>query len=86
MAGQMVQIEIGRVVKETPRAIQVEIEVGRSDGSARSWTLWLPKSQISIVGSTVTLPEWLGAEKMTEVFEKTNSLIVVRYSNGDVML
>jgi hypothetical protein len=86
MVGQMVQIEIGRVVKETPKAVQVEIEVARRDGGPRTWSLWLPKSQVSIVDSTVTLPEWLGAEKMTEVFEKTNSLIVVRYSNGDVMM
>ena len=86
MAGQMVQIEISRMVKETPKAVQVEIEVARRDGSPRTWSLWLPKSQVSIVDSTVTLPEWLASQKMTEIFIKTNSLIVIRYSNGDVMM
>lgn len=42
-------IHCEEVLSETEKAVQVKVSTGSVDGSAKGWTLWVPKSQIMAI-------------------------------------
>lgn len=67
-------MNIEQIKKETEKALLLTVEVESAAGR-RAADFWLPKSQITVEGSTFTAPEWLVRAKLTEKFGSASAWI-----------
>ena len=51
------------IVKETEKALQVELTVIVNRGTEIQWSFWMPKSVVKIIDNTLEVPQWVVGPK-----------------------
>ncbi len=51
------------IVKETEKALQVELTVIVNRGSEIQWSFWMPKSVVKIADNMLEVPQWVVGPK-----------------------
>lgn len=55
------------IVKETEKALQVELTVIVNRGTEIKWSFWMPKSVVKIIDNTLEVPQWVVGPKTMSI-------------------
>lgn len=72
MTTETTTLKIVEIERETDKAVRIKMPIAFHSFAAdneieKTWSIWLPKSQIEIQADRVTIPQWLCAEKTRSV-------------------
>ena len=63
------EVKVLREIDETQKAVKLQLQIVANGILVKKKPVWLPKSQVAVIGNMVRMPRWLVQAKTNELAE-----------------